>query len=77
MKKVETHAAFCGDYNTCKDINSSNKNQTRVRCTNSTNCSSGWRYVGASVKVKCGGNTRVFNYAHKIGDSNTTWSGWE
>ena len=77
MTKVETHAAFCGDYNTCKDINSSNKNQTRVRCTNSTNCSSGWRYVGASVKVKCGGNTKVFNYAHKIGDSNTTWSGWE
>ena len=77
MTKVETHAAFCGDYNTCKDINSSNKNQTRVRCTNSTNCSSGWRYVGASVKVKCGGKTEVFNYAHKIGDSNTTWSGWE
>ena len=77
MTKVETHAAFCGDYNTCKDINSSNKNQTRVICTNSTNCSSGWRYVGASVKVKCGANTRVFNYAHKIGDSNTTWSGWE
>lgn len=77
MTKVETHAAFCGDYNTCKDINSSNKNQTTVRCTNRTNCSSGWRYVGASVKVKCDGKTKVFNYAHKIGDSNTTWSGWE
>ena len=77
MTMVETHAAFCGDYDTCKDINSSNKNQTRVICTNSTNCSSGWRYVGASVKVKCGGNTKVFNYAHKIGDSNTTWYGWE
>ena len=77
MTKVETHAAFCGDYNTCTDINSSNKNQTRVKCTNNTNCYSGWRYVGASVKVKCGGKTRVFNYAHKIGDSNTTWSGWE
>lgn len=77
MTKVETHAAFCGDYNTCTDINSSNKNQTRVKCTNNTNCYSGWRYVGASVKVKCGGKTRVFNYAHEIGDSNTTWSGWE
>lgn len=77
MTKVKTHAAFCGDYKTCKDINSSNKNQTRVTCTNNTNCSSGWEYVGASVSVSCGGKTRVFNYAHKIGDSKTTWARWE
>ena len=77
MSRIETHAAFCGDYKTCKDINTSNKNQTTVTCTNNTNCSSGWQYVGASVKVSCGGTTRVFNYAHKIGDSNTTWTGWE
>ena len=77
MTKDETHAAFCGDYKTCKDINSSNKNQTRVTCTNNTSCFSDWEYVGASVKVSCGGRTRVFNYAHKIGDSKTTWTGWE
>lgn len=77
MTKDETYAAFCGDYKTCKDINSSNKNQTSVTCTNNTSCFSDWEYVGASVKVSCGGRTRVFNYAHKIGDSKTTWTGWE
>lgn len=77
MEKIETHAAFCGNYKTCQDINTSNKDQTKVICTTSTGCYSGWEYVGASVKVRCDNTTKVFNYAHKIGDSNTTWTGWE
>ena len=66
---VETHAAFCKDYNTCKDVNESNRNQKSVLCNKSYNCDSGWQYVGFSIKVKCGSKTKTYYYARKIGSS--------
>ena len=72
ISKVATHAAFCRDYDTCKDVNSSNKNQTRVWCNERYNCYSGWQYVGASITLSCGGKEATYHYAHQIG-TRKTW----
>lgn len=76
ISKVETHAAFCGDKNTCLAVKTSNKNQTQVKCFSKWFCESNWEYVGASIKVKCGSTTKTLYYSHQIGTSNT-WTKWE
>ena len=63
FKKIATHAAFCKDAKTCKNITTSNKNQTSVVCTNSTNCYEEYKYVGASIELECGNTTKtIFDY---------------
>lgn len=63
FKKIATHAAFCKDAKTCKNITTSNKNQTSVVCTNSTNCYENYKYVGASIELECGNTTKtIFDY---------------
>ena len=63
FKKIVTHAAFCKDAKTCKNITTSNKNQTSVVCTNSTNCYENYKYVGASIELECGNTSKtIFDY---------------
>ena len=66
IKKVESHAAFCADEKTCNNVTTSNPGQTKVTCTKNTNCKSYYKYVGMSVKFKCGDKTYTKYYSAPI-----------
>lgn len=68
FKKNATHAAFCEDEKTCKSVKESNPGQTSVVCTKSTNCHKHYKYVGASIELKCGSTTRTIYGSASIKD---------
>lgn len=68
FEKKDTHAAFCNDKNTCKSVKESNPGQTSVVCTNSTKCYENYKYVGASIELKCGKTTRTIYGSASIKD---------